>query len=125
MLLGEHRIDDNSFTRVKISSIKNHPEYSDITLDNDFSILTLAEEVTFSRKVSPACLPANKKENYVGEKATVSGWGTLESGGNQPLALYEADVEIISNKKCNSSYGESNPITRYHCHSSTIFLTNH
>merc|ERR1712060_355496 len=73
VLLGEHRIDDNSFSRVKISSIMNHPEYSDITVDNDFSILTLAEEVTFSRKVSPACLPANKKDNYVGGKATVSG----------------------------------------------------
>merc|ERR1719219_2106675 len=53
VLLGEHRIDDSSFTRVKISAITDHPGYNSGTLDNDFSILTLSEPVSFSSSVSP------------------------------------------------------------------------
>ena len=32
----------------------------------DFSILTLAQPVTFTRAVSPACLPWNVDEDYTG-----------------------------------------------------------
>jgi len=105
VLLGEHRIDDNSFSRVKISAITDHPDYNDDTFDNDFSILTLAEPVTFTQEVSPACLPSDASQDYAGQLATVTGWGTLESGGNQPEALNEVEVTVQTNDQCNSAYG--------------------
>merc|ERR1719400_804448 len=105
VLLGEHRIDDSDFNRVAISAITDHPGYSASTLDNDFSILTLAEPVTFSSSVSPACLPATTSEDYAGQVATVSGWGTLSSGGNQPTVLNDVQVTVQSNQDCNSAYG--------------------
>merc|ERR1719423_238846 len=69
VLVGEHRIDDNSFTRVSLSKITDHPDYNDNTLDNDYSILTLAQPVKFSTTVAPACLPADNSKDFAGEMA--------------------------------------------------------
>merc|ERR1719423_589765 len=107
VLVGEHRIDDNSFTRVSLSKITDHPDYNDNTLDNDYSILTLAQPVKFSTTVAPACLPADNSKDFAGEMATVSGWGTLSSGGNQPTVLNEVDVTVQSNAQCQTAYGNS------------------
>jgi len=38
--------------------------------------------------------------------ATVTGWGTLTSGGSQPNVLQEVDVTVLSNAVCQNSYGE-------------------
>ena len=105
VLLGEHRIDDSDYTRLSLSAITDHPDYSGSTLDNDFSILTLSQPVAFTQKVSPACLPGDASQDFAGQVATVSGWGTLQSGGNQPMALNEVDVTVKSNEECNSAYG--------------------
>ena len=35
---------------------------------------------------------------------TVSGWGTLSSGGSQPTVLHSVDVPGISNADCNQAY---------------------
>ena len=74
-------------------------------MDNDFSILTLAEPVTFSGSIRPACLPWDTSKTYAGEKVTVTGWGTLTSGGNQPTSLQEVDVTVTTNAVCNQAYG--------------------
>ena len=108
--MGEHRIDDNSFTRKSLSKITDHPQYSSSTLDNDFSILTLSSPVSISTTVSPACLPGDTSKLYDGSKATVSGWGTTSSGGNQPTTLREVEVTVQSNQVCSQAYGNS--ITR-------------
>ena len=49
----------NSGTRVAISAISDVPPFDSTTWKNDFSILTLAEPVTFTDKVFPACLPSD------------------------------------------------------------------
>merc|ERR1719516_866087 len=107
VLVGEHRIDDNSFTRVSLSKITDHPDYNSNTLDNDYSILTLSSPVEFSTTVAPACLPADNSKDFAGEMATVSGWGRLSSGGNQPTVLNEVDVTVQSNSQCMTAYGNS------------------
>merc|ERR1719411_2366097 len=107
VLVGEHRTDDNSFTRVSLSKITDHPQYNSNTIDNDFSILTLSSPVSLTTKVSPACLPGDTSKLYDGSKATVSGWGTTSSGGNQPTTLREVEVTVQSNQVCNQAYGGS------------------
>jgi len=103
VLVGEHRIDDNSFTRVSLSAITDHPSYNSNTLDNDYSILTLSSPVAFSQAVSPACLPSAAAD-FTGSTAVVSGWGTTSSGGNQPTALRDVQVTVQSQEQCNSAY---------------------
>merc|ERR1712112_399109 len=108
ILLGEHRTNDDVFTRVDVSQINNDPTYS--FPNSDFSILTLTEPVTFTSSVRPACLPATTDKTYAGELATVTGWGTLSSGGNQPTVLMEVDVTVTTNEVCNNVYGGINDL---------------
>merc|ERR1712079_18763 len=72
---------------------------------NDFAILRLSSPVTFTTEVAPACLPADVKQTYKNKVATVTGWGTLESGGQQPTVLHEVDLTITTNKYCKEQYG--------------------
>ena len=87
MLVGEHRIDDNDYVSIAVADIKDDPDYNDSNYQNDFSILTLAAPVNFSSSVAPACLPSETVQMYTGQVATVTGWGTLSPGGNQPTTL--------------------------------------
>jgi len=105
VLVGEHRIDDSSYTRLSLSAITDHPDYNSNTLDNDFSILTLSAPVSFTTEVSPACMPGDTTQLYGGSKATVSGWGTTTSGGNQPTTLREVEVTVQTQDQCNQAYG--------------------
>merc|ERR1719330_1121874 len=98
VLLGEHNINDNDYNRVDVAEIINHPDYDDGTTDNDYAILRLANPVTFTNEVSPACLPADLSATFTGVLATVTGWGTLSSGGSQPTVLQEVDVTVTSNE---------------------------
>ena len=55
-----------------------HPDYNNVhsgAPDMDFSILELAEDLVFTSKIRPACLPKNDKDDYKGADAIVSGWG--------------------------------------------------
>ena len=64
-----------------------HPSYNNgANLNNDFAIIKLASPVSFSDRVSPICLPS-ASTNYDSKVATVTGWGTLASGGSQPNIL--------------------------------------
>ena len=73
-----------------------HPHYKNKTgNDNDFAIIKLASPVSFSDRVSPICLPSTST-NYDNKVATVTGWGTLSSGGSQPNILQKVcNVTLI------------------------------
>ena len=104
ILLGEHDIKDNSFTRVAISKITDDKKYNKDNLQYDFSILTLTKPVTFTDKIRPACLPSDVTKTYTNEMATVSGWGTTTFQGSQPSKLMEVDVKVITNAQCKTKY---------------------
>ena len=106
LFLGEHYTNDGQYNRVSLSAITDHPGYNSNNMDNDFSILTLESPVTFSTTIRPACLPWNTNKTYVGETTTVTGWGTLTSGGNQPTSLQEVDVTVTTNDECNKAYSK-------------------
>ena len=107
VLLGEHVTSDNSFTRVDVAELIQDPNYNSRSTNSDYAILRLAQPVTFSTAVSPACLPAATTTTYTGSTSTVTGWGTLSSGGNQPTVLQEVDVTITSQQTCRAAYGTS------------------
>ena len=93
----------NSGTRVAISAISDVPLFDSTTWKNDFSILTLAEPVTFTDTVSPACLPSDVTQDYAGQVATVIGWGIKEDG-SRPAVLQKANVPVISNEDCRNGW---------------------
>uniref|UniRef100_A0A7M5XA24 Peptidase S1 domain-containing protein n=1 Tax=Clytia hemisphaerica TaxID=252671 RepID=A0A7M5XA24_9CNID len=73
-------------------------------MENDIVLLELNNEVTFNDFIAPACIVDKSKHLVQGTTAVVSGWGTLESGGDQPEILQKAEVNIVSRDTCNSKY---------------------
>ena len=60
---GDHTMNGKEEHEVELSvaSITNHSSYNSQTLDNDFAILTLSEELTFKEQISPICMPDASK----------------------------------------------------------------
>ncbi|XP_066924395.1 transmembrane protease serine 9-like [Clytia hemisphaerica] len=81
-----------------------HENYDSDTMENDIVLLELNREVTFNDLIAPACIVDKSKHLVQGTTAVVSGWGTLESGGDQPEILQKAEVNIVSRDTCNSKY---------------------
>jgi len=86
---------------VNVKSIKQHPDYDSSTIANDISILELESAVDLYSfpTIKPICLPA-QGATFPNEQATVSGWGTLSSGGSSPSTLHEVDVTVFADGNC-------------------------
>ncbi|XP_042212964.1 trypsin-1-like [Homarus americanus] len=108
VLLGAHELTSSTSAqqRISVERIINHESYDSSTQDNDIAVLKLATKASLNENVKPACLPS-VSEDYTGFTATVSGWGTLSSGGSQPDVLQEVQVPVVSNSECQQSYGNS------------------
>ena len=104
--LGEHdKTQQDGEQKVGITHYTNHPQFNTtIFLDNDFSILHLAEEISFSNIIQPACLPKPNKV-YDSTKANVVGWG-MDRYGRRPDFPYIVELLTISNKDCQAKAEE-------------------
>jgi len=111
VLLGEHDYyDDNESNRLvaRVDKIIDHPDYSSSPVPvMDFSLLRLKEPVDFDMypHIRPVCLPFSNEEDYAGETATVTGWGTTSSDGDLSNTLKEVDVTVLTNENCWQNYG--------------------
>jgi len=122
VLVGEHDVSKADGERkMKVCSKKEHANYNSNTVDYDFAILTLCDEITFAKDASPVCLPTTSGQATgfnEGKASVVSGWGTLKSNGNQPDILMEATVNTMSNSQCTASdtqYSSSDITKRMLC----------
>ena len=52
--------------------------------------------------IRPVCLP-DSAEDYAGQLAVVTGWGTMSSGGQTSDKLRAAEVNVLSNTQCQAS----------------------
>jgi len=112
VLLGEHDYSTDSETidlTMDITMIKIHPKYDSRTTNNDFSMLKLKDEVDYSSydHIRPICLPTDTSDDYVGHKATVTGWGTTSNGGIVSETLLEVTLDVITNEQCKNNYSSS------------------
>merc|ERR1712223_1161829 len=86
VIVGEHNLCDgiNEGGKViKVKKITLHPDYNSKKVDNDIAVLELAEDLAFTKKIKPACLPSSETKDYSGIASTVSGWGgTIGWGPN-------------------------------------------
>ena len=51
---------------VSTQTIHQHVDYNPDTTDMDFSILELSEDLTFTDKIRPACIPETDASTYAG-----------------------------------------------------------
>jgi len=115
--VGEHDVTrSDGEQRIRPSAWIQHENYNSRTTNYDFAIVKLASPVAFSDRVNPICLPSSTK-NYDSVLATVSGWGTLYSGGSQPSILQKVNVPTMSNGQCmtNTAYGRGDITAQMIC----------
>ena len=105
IIIGEHNITSScDGTRHRVCRVVDHPKNKDVVYD--FAILHLATPVDIGIRAAPACLPPTSfgGDFYDGKTLTVSGWGTLSSGGEAPSVLHSVDVPGMTNAACRSAY---------------------
>ena len=94
----------------KVCNITIHPRYDadPKTPDYDFGILTLCEEIIWSNKVSPVCLPnrSGRGSMYENKNAVAIGWGKINGSKlvSEPKVLQEAIQTTMTNENCTASY---------------------
>ena len=97
VVVGEHDVTRaDGEQRIAPSQWISHPAHNYIahTPDIDLAIVKLAQNVSFSSRVKPVCLP-KVASSYASKVATVSGWGTLNEGGNQPNTLQKVNFLFV------------------------------
>ena len=94
LLLGEHDY-----------STQDETNYDHYTTNYDFSLLKMSGKAPFAsfNHIRPICLPADDTSDYNDYIATVTGWGTLSSGGSTSNKLREVQVKVMTNTQCKAS----------------------
>jgi len=107
VVLGDHdtQVKEKYEKVVDVKTIIEHPGFNDM-LEHDFAILHLKEPAKiWMNEITPVCLPQKSDGTaYEGVTSTVTGWGTLSSGGEQARKLMEVDVKTITNTECDDAY---------------------
>ncbi len=65
-----------------VSQVILHPEYDNISNNNDMALLRLSSPVNFTNFVRPVCLAA-EGSTFNSDTMWVTGWGTIYSGGKK------------------------------------------
>ncbi|KAF2885459.1 hypothetical protein ILUMI_20739 [Ignelater luminosus] len=97
----------------KVLRIYQHPAYNPSNFDYDVAVLAI-EELTFGTGVAAISLHKPNEELAVGTEGTISGWGTLSSGGSAADHLQVVKVPKVSDDYCQAAYGSITP--RMTCH---------
>lgn len=85
-----------------------HPEYNSNTNENDIALIKLEQKANLGPGVGLICLGDDNLHlpiDDLNNQCLISGWGTLESGGEQPDALQEVLVPLVSKTRCEAAYG--------------------
>ena len=77
-----------------IKRIYIHPEYNSLpaSYNYDIALIQLDRPAILNEHVNLACLPDGTVQFPPGTDCWITGWGTLESGGNSPDYLMQAQV---------------------------------
>jgi len=109
--LGAHYIKraESGTHESEVARVVRHKGFSQQTLHWDVAIITMKTPAPSNNpKIRPVCLDTGSQQ-YAGETATVTGWGSLMENGPQPEELMEVTVKIWNNGDCKSTYGPNAP----------------
>ncbi|XP_013791011.1 trypsin-1-like [Limulus polyphemus] len=109
VLIGGHNIisGNKREQRIKVAEFKIHEKYNTWTIDYDIAILKLSSDIIFDDEhyINSVCLP-EKNEDFVGQDATVTGWGNVKEGGSPSYTLKAVTVPVITNELCKKQHGQ-------------------
>nr|XP_027234442.1 chymotrypsinogen A-like [Penaeus vannamei] len=107
VVLGEHdrsTTTDGVTQQFVSSNIIVHPNYDDITQNNDIALVFLGQNAIFNERVRPICLAQNS--DYVtGASTIVTGWGVQAFSSSTAVnRLQEVTLDLISTSSCAELY---------------------
>ena len=105
VLTGARRLS-SSGTRRNVSRITLHPDWNDVTFDNDVAVWQMSSSVT-----GIAFAELATSDGPVGSNVLVTGWGDLTEGGSSPDRLQAVRVPLVSQQNCNDSNSYNGDIT--------------
>ena len=98
---GNQRSGSDALEVIPAVAERRHPGYSDVTLENDFLLIKLAEASTVAPSSS---WNTDRFEPRDSDIVSVIGFGTTTQGGFVSDALRDVDVAIVDYDTCNSIY---------------------
>ncbi len=88
-------------TVISVKKVVRHPQYSDVSIDNDIALLKLASAVS---DITPVTLAQNAPL-LEHDPSFVAGWGNMSTTTLEfPSELMQVDLKIIDFAQCSKSY---------------------
>ena len=88
--------------------MKKHEEWSTRLFKNDIALITLMDDLVFSEKIQPACLPS-KDSTFPdkGSRGYIAGWGLTKNRDflSAPDFLQNVGVNIYESTRCDLRFG--------------------
>ncbi|XP_011866109.1 PREDICTED: venom protease-like [Vollenhovia emeryi] len=84
-----------------------HPEYNPRTYTNDVAILKTTQEVPFTSRLHPICLPVddfNRYKNLEGTYPFVVGWGSVYFHGPTSSQLLQTQIPVRTQEECKTAF---------------------
>ncbi|KAM6252883.1 chymotrypsinogen A-like [Porphyrio hochstetteri] len=92
--------------KLTIEKVFKNPNYSDLTVRNDITLLKLSTPARLSARVSPVCLPQEDDDFPGGLTCVTTGWGlTNPNDGDTPAVLQQAALPLLTNAQCKQYWG--------------------
>lgn len=104
--LKESKVDTTQ--EFNVAKIVTHSQYDSSDNKNDMALIKLDREAVLGPGVGLICLGDDAFHlpiDDLNNQCLISGWGTLESGGDQPDTLQEVLVPLVSKSECEKAYG--------------------
>ncbi|XP_037684760.1 enteropeptidase [Choloepus didactylus] len=110
-ILGLHMTSNLTSPQIAarlIDQIVINPHYNKRRKDSDIAMLHLQFKVNYTDYIQPICLPEKNQVFPPGSICSIAGWGKVVYQGPTADILQEADVPLLSNKKCQQQMPEYN-----------------
>ncbi|XP_055918970.1 trypsin-1 [Eupeodes corollae] len=97
---------------LRVTKLVQHEKFNYSSVDYDFSLLELSEEIVFSDTMKAASLPESEEEVFMdGDLCRVSGWGNTQNQNESRTSLREAEVPIFNHELCSDKYKKFGGVT--------------
>ncbi|CAH2989822.1 unnamed protein product [Chilo suppressalis] len=95
-------------SKYSVEKIVVHEKYNGGLIQNDVSVVKVAQDIVFSSKVQPIKLPRN--DTVAGADLTLTGWGTTTYPGSLPNQLQVINLTAISVEICQTRFHGINEV---------------
>ena len=93
---------------IKVAQIIRHENYNNpLNYSNDIALIKLLRPANLGVGIGLVCLPDMQHPlpfDNLNRKCWITGWSTLSSGGSQPNTLMEAQIPLVSKRRCVNFY---------------------